>query len=332
MIKKIQHISYCILTTLLMVACQKEELHEGPCKVRFVASVQDEVSVTRDIPEGYTSFTPSSNFQAGLYVSYGSTAKGYTMTGNGSTLSANLWLEAWTDPYWFYGYAPLSNNNAKFNNTTKTLTLSSITALTTTDWLVIKPCSTKITTGDVTSGRKTVTLEMDHLMAKITPCFYLNSEYANLRNIKIKKVEFFFDSAPTHTVTISYKYSDYSTAWSTSNSTSDKTTIVSYEETDNTKLINLPTTSTEYGHFYIVPNQSAANLKMKVTYDVYDKVNNTTPIRSDEVVNKVIIKKDGTTIDKLSAGNNYKLNIQVIPTYLYVLSDNDQESLVIPNN
>ena len=325
------------MAALLMVACQKEELHEGPCKVRFVASVQDEVSVTRDIPEGYTSFTPSSNFQAGLYVSYGDTYKEFAIEWNGSSLSSTADLEAWEDPYWFYGYAPLSDNdNARFNNADKTLTLSSIPALTTTDWLVIKPCSTKITTGDVTSGKKTVSLQMDHLMAKITPRFYLDGTYAELRDIKIKTVEFFFESAPKYTATVTYDNNkvndddDYKVTWTTPDNTPTTTSVEVFSTTNSTNLTN---EAVAHGCCYIVPAQSASTLKMKVTYDVYDKVNKTTPIRSDMVVNKLIIKQNGTAVNMLTAGNNYILNIKVVPEYLYVLSDNDQGSvLVIPNN
>ena len=342
MIKKIQHISYCILTTLLMVACQKEELHEGPCKVRFVASVQDEVSVTRDIPE-YTSFTPSSDFQAGLYVSYGDTYKEFAIEWNESSLSSTADLEAWTDPYWFYGYAPkISDSNpekAEFNNADKTLTLSSIPALTTTDWLVIKPCPTKIETTDI-GKTKTVSLQMDHLMAKITPRFYLDATYANMRSIRIKTVEFLLPSA-SYTATVNYNVDEdsdkpYKVEWSvpiTAESTTEITTYENEKPEDEQKLVTVDTNEQNYGHCYICPNQATGSLLMRVTYDVYDKVNKETPIRSDEVVNKVIIKQNGTTIDKLTAGNNYILNIKVVPTYLYVLSDNDQGSvLVIPND
>ena len=70
---------------------------------------------------------------------------------------------------------------------------------------------------------------------------------------------------------------------------------------------------------------------MTVKYDVYDKKQQL--VRQDATAtNKVVVKVRGTTKTKLEAGKNYKLKIQIIPTYLYVLSDNDESSLVIPNN
>jgi hypothetical protein len=63
---------------------------------------------------------------------------------------------------------------------------------------------------------------------------------------------------------------------------------------------------------------------MRVTYDVYDTANALT--RENAVAENQIKRLTGQTIN---AGTNYKLNIQIVPTYLYSLSDNDEESLVI---
>lgn len=310
---------FLTLLTLVFTSCQ-EDLYTGPCNVRFKAYVQNEVNVTRADYISRNSNIPA--FDASLYVSFGDTYKDYVLNWNGSSLSSSINLE--TGNYNFYGYAPKTNDRtATFDLGNKTLTIPSIPALYDKDLMVIKPCSTTVISDDISSRTKTVALQMDHLLAKITPCFYLNSEYAKLRNIKIKKVEFFFDKAPAYNATIKYA-SDYSTTWDPG--TEAATTVTAFSNTNGT---DLTITTAEFGCCYIVPEQPASTLKMKVTYDVYDKVNNTTPIRSDEVVNKVIIKQKGTIIDKLSAGNNYILNIQVVPTYLYVLSDNDQGSVLL---
>lgn len=310
---------------MTFVSCNEDTLYTGPCKVRFVAEVQDEVSVTRATTPGYTELTPSEDFNAGLYVSYGATAQPYTMSwDDNSKLSANLWLE--TGNYGFYGYAP-QTNNASFDNSDKKLTISKVSGLSSTDLLVIKPCSKEIATSDISSGTKNVSLQMDHLMAKITPQFYINSDYNQLRDIRIKEVKLFFESAPTYTATITYTNTSYSVVWS-SGDTSAKTTVTAFSTTNPTNLTNA---ATAHGHCYIVPDQDVSNLKMTVTYDVYDKQQQL--VRSNEkATNKVVVKVGGTTKTKLEAGKNYKLNIQIIPTYLYVLSDNDESSLVIPNN
>ena len=63
---------------------------------------------------------------------------------------------------------------------------------------------------------------------------------------------------------------------------------------------------------------------MSVTYDVYDKKGALT--RENVMAENSILKLKKESI---TAGTNYKLNIQVVPTYLYILSDNDEESVLI---
>ncbi len=324
------------LLTMTFVSCDEETLYDGPCKVRFVASVQDEVNVTR-ATDGYTSFTPFAGFNAGLYVSYETTsgtptAPRYTVSWNGSAFSTSLALE--TGDYKFYGYAP-QQNEASFNNTNKTLTIRNIPGLSDKDMMVIKSCSTKVESTDI-GKNKTVSLQMDHLMAKITPYFYINSEYNKLRDIHIKSVTFSLDDAKTFKANVTYTVSLYETEWSIINENQSQSVNL-YSAPSNVKTFLTTSSSTgvqSYGQCYIVPSQNGqdiTNLKMTVTYDVYDKKQQL--VRSNETAtNKVVVKVGGTTKTQLEAGNNYKLNIQIIPTYLYVLSDNDESSLVIPNN
>lgn len=326
------------LLTLTFMACQQEDLYTGLCKVRFVAEVQDEISVTR-ATEGYTELiqTDYPQFTAGLYVSYGTTAQEYPIrwTDN-NALTANLGLEAYSDPYYFYGYAP-KQNDASFDNSNKTLTILNIPGLSDKDMLVIKPCSATVTSDDISNGKKTISLQMDHLMAKITPYFYINSEYNKLRDIHIKNVTFSLDVKDAKTFEANVAYNDdnlsYTTTWDASESTSAQE-IPLFTDNSNTKnfLTTSSTGAQSYGHCYIVPDQDVTNLKMTVTYDVYDKQQQ--PVRQNETAtNKVVVKVNSTTKTKLEAGKNYKLKIQIIPTYLYVLSDNDESSvLVIPNN
>ena len=328
------------LLTMTFASCNEDTFYDGPCKVRFVAEVQDEVSVTR-ATEGYSDLTNQTPaFDAELFISYETTvgtptAPGYTVSWNGSALSTSLALE--TGDYNFYGYAP-KQNDASFDNSNKTLTILNIPGLSDKDMLVIKPCSTNIAPDDISSGKKTVSLQMDHLMAKITPYFYINSEYNKLRDIHIKSVTFRLEDAKTYTSNVAYNDDkmSYQSSWQANANLIDKT-VPLFTDNSNTKtfLTTSSTSAQSYGQCYIVPSQNGqdiTNLKMTVTYDVYDKQQQL--VRSNETAtNKVVVKVGGTAQTTLEAGKNYKLNIQIIPTYLYVLSDNDESSvLVIPNN
>lgn len=323
---------FIALLTLLFLSCQKEELYTGPCDVKIKAYLQDEVTVSRgytDMPENYADFT------AELFVSV---ANGSidpiktTMTKQGEALTANLRLEQ--GDYYIYGYLPKTEGAAlTFNTTANTasMTIPNIAGLGNTDALVIR--KGEILTIAANETTKNATLLMDHLMAKITPRFYIDSEYAKMRSIRIKKVEFAIDDATTYTANVTFNNTALPTiSWSSSwtpGATTSKMEVVAYQNDKPTT--NLTSTKGEqtYGECYLCPAQSVANLKMTVIYDVYDTKGQL--VRPDaEATNKMQIKVSGNTLANLEAGKNYQLNIRIVPTYLYVLSDNDEPVLIIP--
>ena len=313
-----------IIALLALVSCQKEELYTGPCDVRFRAYLQDEVAVTRAT---YTNITASDvpAFIAELFVTNGEVVSRSSLTWNGSTATSSLRLEE--GDYTIYGYAPKAEG-AAFALETKTMTATAIPGLSDKDAMVIRPQSLKIGQDD---KEKHVPLQLDHLMAKVTPRFYLNSTYAKLRKIKIKKVELWIEGgADTHTATVTYTNdtdNPYSIAWSKGEPIAQQKFEV--YSVSGSKAIELTTTkgAQEYGSCYLCPNQSTALLKMHVTYDVYDKTGQLTRPNA-EAVNTI---KKLNTLD-IVPGTDYKLNIQIVPTYLYVLSDNDEESVLTIND
>lgn len=313
--RKAKYTYITICTALMTLAsCHQEEIYTGPCDVHFRAYLQEEVSVTR----GYAAIgTDVPAFTAELFVSDGISAHSPELTWNGSSTTSNLQLEQGT--YHFYGYMP-KQNEAAFDPTTSTMHLPAIPGISATDAMVINPQTLTVGEND---QEKTVTLKMDHLMAKITPRIYLNSTYAQMRSIKIKKVEFWIDGgADTHRASVAYTDDHYSVAWSVEGDI-PVNRIIAYE-TANPVTLTTTKGEQEYGHCYLCPNQSTENLKMRVTYDVYDTANALT--RENAVAENRIKRLTSQTI---TPGTNYKLNIQIVPTYLYALSDNDEESLVI---
>ena len=306
-----------IIALLALVSCQKEELYTGPCNVRFKAYVQDEVSVTRE-------YKPISNateaFAAELFISNGATVNSSTLQWDGTKVTTYLKLEEGT--YSFYGYSPQSQG-ADFSPSAQTMSVPGIMGLGTEDVMLIKQTSLETNGKD----KATVTLQMDHMMAKVTPYFYIHEQYADLRTIKIKKVEFSMSDAATYTATVDYKTTPLTTNW---NKGATKTVTLSSFDNESSPMVldknadaKGEALSTEY--FYLCPAQSTENLKMSVTYDVYDKTGTVT--RENVTADNAILKlKNGD----LKAGTNYKLYIKVVPTYLYVLSDNDEPVLIIP--
>ena len=205
------------------------------------------------------------------------------------------------------------------------MSVPGIAGLGTEDVMLIKEASLNTYGQD----EATVPLQMDHLMAKVTPYFYVNDKYADMRTIKIKKVEFSMSDAATYTAQVTYNSVDsYTTNWINDNNPAT-VTLTSFDNESSPMVLDKnadakgEARSTEY--FYLCPAQSVESLKMKVTYDVYDKAGTVT--RENVTADNAILKlKNG----QLAAGTNYRLYIQVVPTYLYVLSDNDEPVLIIP--
>jgi len=307
-----------IIALLALTSCQKEEPYDGPCNVTFNAYMQEAVSVTRsgsytEIPAGHPVFT------AGLIVSANNLSNISAMTYNGTNLSLSLRLEE--GDYWVYGYMPW-RDNATLDRTgdIATMTIPALPAISSMEAMVIKPQLLQVESTDAT---KNIALKMDHLTAKIVPCFYLDGTYATMRSIKIKKVEFLLDDATTHTATVTYDNTEpkYDVDFTDDATPGDKVAVAyptaTYDTLTTTKYEQL------YGACYVCPNQSLTNLKVRVTYDVMDKQGEVT--RPDAVVENKI-KRFATP---LAAGTEYRLAIRIVPTYLYALSDNDEESVLI---
>ena len=324
----------CCIILSTLTACQEDDQLGNACEVRVRLFAKEHVEVTRT--EGTylpLSATGLSDATAGLYVAMGGQQTLYPLTWNGTTLGTNIYLEK--DSYTLYAYMPQREGTTLTNatsNANASLTFTDIPGIGCEDIMVSQAAD--ITVG---STEQTVALNMDHLLARITLSFTINEAYNNLRTIKIKNVDFSLpETNPINTYSSTITYgTDRQTVWNapSSQSTEPNTTYNIYSGEQNNGGQILSTDPTTIGVCYVVPEQGIEGLQMRVEYDVYDKVDNENPIRSDVVENKVIIKQNGTAVNRLTAGNNYKLNIQVIPSYLYVLSDNDQGStLVIPND
>lgn len=318
---KYKNIIIVLLAALSLVACRMEEPDAGPCEVRLQLSAQDEVMVTR--ATDYSTLDGLDDFDADLFISNGSIVNGTTLSWNGSALSTNaLHLEAGS--YWFYGLMP-KTDGASFNLANKTLSATGIPGLSTDNAMLIRIDEEEHTdhTLDIAQDQKndTAYLKMDHLMAKVTPHFYINAAYNDLRTIKVKKVEFSIDNASKYTVSINYTNPVKPVVSWTSAST-EKLSLTAFEYTSDAPA--LTPDKQAIGQFFLCPAQSVENLKMRVTYDVYDKKGALT--RENVTAENAILKLKNESI---TAGTNYKLNIQVVPTYLYILSDNDEESVLI---
>ena len=313
--KKIFYIAIA-LWALTFTACRREELYEGPCEVSFTTSMQRELTVSRgyvDFPDDYESFTSA------LIIANAQLNNISPMEYSNGQFTTKVRLEAGS--YSVYGFMPWSDEGSFYSESERrVMTVPGIPTISQHDVMLIKQQDLRIYQDDET---KTVDLQMDHMMARVTPYFYLHDAYAKMRTIKIKQVDFVQLDATDHTATVTYTNDGYAINWTVGAVTAD-TMATAYGAVDPMVLTKTKGEQA-YGTFYYRPGLSTANLKMRVTYDVYDKVDDTKPIRENVVVENKIKQLPATLED----GTNYKLNIKVTPTYLYSLSDNDEQTLLI---
>lgn len=188
-------------------------------------------------------------------------------------------------------------------------------------------------------------LLFDHLCSALRFCFQVDYDYAQLRTIKLTKLELaaFSDAACTvsakqQKATITLKNSTDGTSPivggvvftqddDVNSGSTHKVSIYSY--TGNEGGVELPSAFNQYTDYLgFAPVTNATNYYMLTsTYNVYDKKGNL--IRSDcKASNKIDIQdlfrfEQG---QKMERGKIYSLKLTVKPTYLYVLSDPDLDN------
>ena len=193
---------------------------------------------------------------------------------------------------------------------------------------------TKVTEGDVEKTTKAF-LALDHLYAKATLSFKVDETYNELRDIRIKKVEISTANG-TLTGTHTFTFGNNSLNIPTGNGITvggDAATIrlFSCQPTDvvqpdaDKDYFTLPTTATTFGSFCFLPLNPLKTISLTVTYDICDKAGNVTRANQTAVNNSLFsgISNNG---GKAERGVNYKINVTVSPTYLYVLSDGDVDT------
>ena len=326
------YISYYSLVGMIVLAClfsscRFQTPDDDMAELKIRAYIQQEKTLLRAAVD-YVKIDEANQapFNAALIISSsdGSISSTAPMSWDGSTLSTNVRMEQGL--YYFFGYMPW-NDNASFDVSEHKLIIPDIPALGLSNAMLIKACKKNIESGD-----NDIPLEMDHLMAKVTPYFYIDPEYNAFRDIKIKKVTLNIPASSGHLYTAVVDYdvastpSTYGTVW---NEGAAKAFTVSRSVASASEALLLPENKNEavsLGEFYICPQQNIDELSMTVTYDVYDEKGHIT--RADATATNAILQNVSGS-NHLERANHYKLYILVIPSYLYVLSDYDEDEVLV---
>ena len=196
-------------------------------------------------------------------------------------------------------------------------------------------------TGVKLNNKDNVHLLLDHLYASLSFSFTIDDEYAKLRTIKLKKLEIATPTTTYDKVKLTVTVTGNSTGSSPITSvTTEKegsaaaTSVVLFDKTENSDEHYILTTSTpseplSSACFAVFSSSTDKinSLKLKSTYDVYDRKGNKI-VENRESVNALDVNAlfGSTTPDR---GIRQPVKLKVNPTYLYILSDPDLDNPTI---
>ncbi len=252
--------------------------------------------------------------------------------------------------YHVFGFLPSNANalsdgtngvsNVTVNSNTKiaTLTIDSLAPFSTSDVCVVIGVKGKLAPNEkVVAGSFKyhapenteegfgVSLLVDHLFAAMAFSYKVDATYDAIRTIKLKKVVMKSTSAKKVKAEITLQMNDGGTnpitnVVFTPSETAAQKEIVLYQSEDEAGTALNVTTPIEFTGFYGAGISSlGSTLSIESTYDIYDKDDNLI----DE--NRKAVNNLATVLSEITRGKKVKLNMKVIPTYLYVLSDSDAE-------
>ena len=317
-----------VMVAMCLTACSREEIKTGPFDILFSTRMQNAVTVSR--ADTYQDLRNHfSKTEIGIYVASedNTIAESRKVGYNSGTYTSALKLENGT--YRCYGYMPSDvYPNANLDFATNTLTISDVPAVSTTPLTAALPEEFTIY-----NAPEKINLQMNQLMGKVTLRFLLPSPYADLRQIEITNVRVTTPGDTSNcTATVEYDDAGFSTQWISVDGAEQAYSTVKYTGVQQSigypsqKALRLTTTAQEYGACYLVPGTEAI-LQLEVTYNVYDMTGSETRHERKAVNSSVRVVKRGTpNLYTIEQGNNYVLNITVLPSYLYALSDFDHNN------
>lgn len=327
--------SLLVVLVLLMVGCASEfDEFETGVKVEFTTPYLQDMEIQTKAPSGYGS-TVSGSTSMGVFVS--GMQNESTVTYNGSSWESSLKL----DPaaYNIYSYIPKRNGVTFSGNV---ITFTNVPFIMAEEILLSSGAVAETVTKNDTPTDKTgslvkneysinveshedtknyVTFMMDRVMARVYLNFKVHEKYSKIRTIKIKEVTLKPAAGNYQSVNIACTMNDGSEISYSRSPSSAVDHSVSFSPV-NLELVN--TSEKSVGTFYSVPGVQN-NVVMTVKYDVYDKAG--TLVRADQTVTNSSIRLINT--GTLERAKEYTLNVNIVPTYLYSLSDTDKESVML---
>ena len=337
-----------LMTALLLAGCtaDDETTVQQEDTLQLAAYTRSYEDITR--AAGYNRFEPDGVTSIGIFMTPFKDSEqmlGY-FSYNGYSWRSNLTLES--DKYYIYGFMPGDVVDKSYCTITplagKTfaegavLTLDGLKPVSKTDVCVIVGVGqTTSPSGDNNAqlgnfrydkkakGENFVNLLMDHIYCCLQFRMKVDADYAQLRTIKLKRMELKTASISSTKVAITltantsgvHPIGKNDVTWATPTSGEGMSMILF--ESEKGQALSSTTNLVINGN--LMPGCSD-ELILVCTYDVYDRKGNL--IRKDcEAANKL---PSSLVLSALKAGERQPVVLTVAPTYLYVLSDPDLDN------
>jgi hypothetical protein len=320
----------------LLIGCTDSNTNESPGEPLHVVGMTrsgDETDVSDPIGQSVKLFLDNGNTISSDAVTY---------QGKTASTTTSLRVKPGAD-YQVFGFMPSDANGTNgsssvtINSNTAILTIENLAPLSTDDVCVVIGVKGKLAPNEkVVAGSFKyhapenteegfgVSLLVDHLFAAMDFNLSVDATYDAIRTIKLKKVVMKSTSAQKVTAVITLTMNNNGTnpitniEFTPSGTAQDELILYQSENEQGTALD--VTTPIEFTGFYGAGISSlGSTLSIESTYDIYDKDGNLID-KDRKAVNNL-----ATVLTNITRGKKVKLNMKVIPTYLYVLSDSDAE-------
>ena len=329
----------------LFIGCTDSDTNESPGKPLRI------VGMTRSGDETDVS-DPMKGQSIRLFLKDGNNILPYVVDYQGKTASntaENLMVKPGKD-YQVFGFLPSNanalsedengNSSVTVNGQTATLTIEDLAPLSTDDVCVVIGVKGKLKENEKviegafdyhapedTKEGYGISLLVDHLFAAMEFSLCVDGTYNAVHTIKLKKVVMKSTSAKKVSAKITLTMNDNGTNPITKVDFEEpvpsiaQDELVLYENEEGTALdVENPIVFT--GFYGAGISGLGSTLSIESTYDIYDKANKLI----DE--NRKAVNNLATVLSGITRGKKVTLNLRVIPTYLYVLSDNDAEFVI----
>ena len=349
---------YCMMAVgLLMAACAEDNLQEvrpdGKVRVDVGCESQTEVQVGTRAADGYTTFGGADydGVQLGVIAWQKNTQKydqgfaTYSYSNGAGKWTSNVYLAKQT--YNVYGYMP---HNGEANSIKPDLGSEANPSTFAMKWtgqptFATKPVlasvgSARSTASSVTDGSFSVDVDqvgqeekinfrMNHLLAKLNLRFYLPEPYADKRQIKVTQVTLSGGQGVANRYDITCSYDANGALTTTYTPMQGASTSGNTYPYENANGLLLTTAKQLFGTYYFVPdavNRSSNLMTLTVTYNVYDKSGTLTREHQTATNARIALHKVNNVAQATQVAHAYTVSVQVVPSYLYVLSDGDMQN------